>query len=1034
MLNIFHVSDLHFTAQPRGRVRDAAVAAVAGILKLAKDLKSQGVLGQDLCLCITGDLVQSGSPAPSDSESDFAAVQREFLQPLLDVLELDPSAVFIVPGNHEMDREAVPEANRLAAYGKKICEGDLHDDLRTKLDEYFTFVAAHGYNSVTSQNPRLALFKHGEQTVACFNGLAGAYSRAGSGDKGELFILPSEIGGTFAAIPDFSLVLLHHPLSWFSDKSGIDLKELLASRRCRLMTGHIHDQGLDWLQTQTGNLAVIQAGASAENGESNQVAVAWLPKSDSVAVRHYTFNPRAGQFDLTPSSDTKVAPQGASNFFQRSEAFFDPAILKDARKQAREDCDRELRALCGRSPDKFVCPDLVLYSEDQFSAKRVKFDSFLSDSNRRVLSGDELSGKTSFSYYCAFIANGDDSFNGIGLVIDYRALSTDRDIDALIIERLQSFGLTKAQGSYILDVGLVDLWFDNFDPDQEASLAKFNRFFQQRPSLAWSAAMRGGQRYLPSQAPSSFPKEGISYYELSEVTLPTVLTMIEEHKDGAGVERPRAVVERVFRSINNLRAPRTVFYVDSLVDMFLSDGSVEPLNRYLLIENLLSEKIRQSHKARLPNQAVDMDMLETFIGQIAHYLLENEKPYISKAEYYRLAEQFIERKGLQPKRFDPDSILHILTDSFVLRNYYGSFGFMMMSVEDYFLAKHMGRDEEFRRSVMSEEGLLTLPSVAEYYIAQNPSDRARIDQIFEIIDNFENEVWPLLSQVSETTLKSIQNAVPGSPSALQEEIIEELSEIEAPREDEVLVVSQNPQQLGKTKRLKFSTEERGAVFLQLGASILGVTRTLDQSERIEIFKRLRKVLMISLTGVPLIAQHLADGGEVKFRGTTVKADYVGKLAIPEERFYIILRGMIYNVMKHFATWAGSPSFFNASVKLREEETEELIRSALFAQNIEADLAEAIHFIPEIGKTIDSVVLKEIVIRLFLDAMTLVPLERKDEQKAIDSLVEATVEIGKPEGIKNNDMMNVYKNKLRQDYTDKIGLNTYMGKLVKPKGT
>lgn len=1034
MLNIFHVSDLHFTAQPRGTVRDAAVAAIAGILKLAEDLKSQGVLGQDLCLCITGDLVQSGSPGANGVESDFAAVQRDFLQPLLNVLEIDPSKVFIVPGNHEMDREAVSEADRLAAYGKKICEGDLQDDLRAKLGEYFNFIAAHGYNSVTQQSPRLTVFKHGEHTIACFNGLAGAYSRAGSGDKGELFILPSEIGGSFAAIPDFSLVLLHHPLSWFSDKSGIDLKELLASRRCRLMTGHIHDQGLDWLQTQNGNLAVIQAGASAESGEANQVAVAWLPPSDSAAVRHYTFNPRAGQFDLTPSSETKVAPKGASNFFQRSEAFFDPAILRDAQKKAREECGLELQALCGRLPSKFVSPDLILYSEDQFSAKRVKLESFLSNQNRRVLSGDELSGKTSFSYFCAYMSNDGEAHNKVSLVIDYRALATDREIESLVVEKLQNFGLTKSQASYILDVGLVDLWFDNFDPDQAASLAKFDGFFRGRPNLTWSAAMRGGQRYMPSQAPSSFPKEGISYYELSEVTLPTVLKMIEEHKDGAGVERPRAVVERVFRSINNLRAPRTVFYVDSLVDMFLSDGSVEPLNRYLLIENLLSEKIRQSHKARLPNQAVDMDMLETFIGQISHYLLQNEKPYISKAEYYTLAEDFIERKGLQPKRFDPESILNILTDSFVLRNYFGNFGFMMMSVEDYFLAKHMSRDEDFRKSVMSEEGLLTLPSVAEYYIAQNPSDRTRIEQIFEIIDGFENEVWPIVSQISDATLRAIQTAAPGSSSDLQDEIIDDLSEIETSEDDSVLVVSQNPQQVGKTRRLKFSAEERGAVFLQLGSSILGVTRTLDQSERIEIFKRLRKVLMISLTGVPLIAQHLADGGEVKFRGTTVKADYVGKLAVQEERFYIILRGMIYNVMKHFATWAGSPSFFNASVKLRQEETDELICSALFAQNIEADLAEAIHFIPEIEKTISSVVLKEIVIRLFLDAMTLVPLERKEEQKAIDSLVDATLGMGKPKGIKNNEMLNVYKTRLRQDYMDKIGLNTYMGKLVKPKGS
>lgn len=461
--------------------------------------------------------------------------------------------------------------------------------------------------------------------------------------------------------------------------------------------------------------------------------------------------------------------------------------------------------------------------------------------------------------------------------------------------------------------------------------------------------------------------------------------------------------------------------------MFLSDGSVEPLNRYLLIENLLSEKIRESFKLNVPNQPVDMEMLETFIGQISHFLLIHEQPYISKAEYYSLADKFIEKKGLQRKRFNPDSILKVLTDSFVLRDYDGSYGFIMVSVEDYFLAKHMGKDEVFRQSVMSPEGLLTLPSVAEYYIAQNPSDTLRISQIFEIIDAFRAEVSPLVELMKEPAMGVIKSAAPGSSSDLQNEIINLLAETET-REGEPVVISEKPKQFGK--RLKFSMEERFSVLLQLGSSILGVTRTLDQSERIEIFEKIRSLLIISFYGAPVIARHLADGGEVKLRGVAFKADYVGALAVQEDRLYIILRGMLYNIMKHFATWAGSPSFFNAAVSLRSKESDELIVASLFAQNIEADLGEAIEFIPEITKSVDSMVIKEIVIRLFMDAMTLVPLERADERKAIDRLVDVTLEVHPPSDTHNAMVIDRHKTRLRQDYADKIGLNTYIGKMVK----
>ena len=974
----------------------------------------------------------SGEQTTKYTHSDFEAVQREFLSPLLAILEIGPEQVFMVPGNHEMDRRAVPTEKQITTqrlYGGDLCEDDLQEDLRTKLNSYFNFVEKHGYNSVTNSNPRLNTFDVSGQKLVCLNGLVGSYSKPGTGDKGELFVLPSELGGILASIPKHAVVITHHPLSWFDDKCERDIMELLSSRNCRLMTGHIHKQGAHWIETSNGTLAEIQAGASAESGESNEVAIAWLPPSDSAAVRHFSFNFETGALAYTPVSSTRVIPNKAQDYFQRTEAFFDPSAVDNAREKAADECQNELATSYRRPSKEYVAPDLVIYSEDQFSGKRIKHETFLGDQNNRVISGDELSGKTSFLNFSAMRSNELRDNGKVSLTIDFRILSAGKDLEHVVTKKLKSFGLTSPQSDHFLEVGLVSLWFDNFDADNSKSVRKFFDFFSKWPRIKWTIAVRGTQRYLHSRSPAAFPDEGISYYELSEISLRTVLAMIERHEEGKEIEKPRAVVERVFRSINNLRAPRTVFYVDSLVNLFLSDGSVEPLNRYLLIENLLSERIRHAHKIHLPNQAVDMEMVETFIGLVAHFLLENEQPYLSKADYYGLVASFVERKGLQPKRFSADSILKILIDSFVLREYEDGFAFIMLSIEDYFLAKHMSRDERFRTSVMSMEGLLKLPSVAEYYIAQNPSDRIRIEQIFEIIRKFEEESWPLIESLEQSTLVAIQTALPGNPSKLQEELIDQFGEVEAD-DDATLVVSERPERIGQTKRVRFSSEERGSVFLQLGASILGVTRTLDQSDRVKIFERLRKILLISLNGVPLIAQHLADGGEVKVRGVNIKADYVGALSNDEDRFYLILRGMLYNVLQHFATWAGSPSFFNAAVKLRQYETDELIAAALFAQNIEADLNEAIQFIPEIKNSIESPILQEITLRLFVDAMSLVPLDSAEEKSAIDRLVDATIAINPPKAAQNPQRLELQKNRLRQDFREKIGLSAFVGKLVK----
>jgi Calcineurin-like phosphoesterase len=1034
MLNVFHVSDLHYTSKSDGQLRDTAAASVRSILELARSLRDNGTLVSQVCLLITGDLVQSGEIRTGEERSDFNAVQQDLLCPLLDILGIAPERVFIVPGNHELDRLAVTEDQRLLQgqiASQKICEADVQSDLRNKLLSFFQFVTTNGYCSVNMDQPRIATFDCDGQQIVCLNGLAGAYSRAGYGDKGELFVLDSELANCLAVIKRHAVVLTHHPLSWFADTCGADLKEFFSARQCRLFTGHIHDRGIDSIETEAGSFVTVQAGASAEVGTPNQVAVGWLPVSNSAAVRHFALATRSGGFVLTPANETKVAPTKSREFFERTEAFFEPSIIDNAADTAQNLSELELRAASGRGADTFVPPDISRFPEDQFSGRRTNISEIEADANYRVISGDELSGKSSLIYYLCVLRNGIGYLEGrkISIVLDYRQVEANHDIREIIIRRLIVLGLTRHQAEYVLSIGKLELFFDNFDPNASTALANFQAFFAEHSLLRWTVATRGDQLFMPSRAPTAFSKDRITYYQMSETTLPTVLRMIENHESGHSVERPRAIVEQVFRSINNLRAPRTVFYVNSMVDVFLSDASVEPLNRYLLIENLLSDRIRSAHKEALPNQPVDMEMLETFIGQIAYQLMERSEPYISKADFYGLVEGFVQRKGIQRKRFDADIVLMVLTKSFVLRDYEIGYGFMMLSIEDYFLAKHMGKDANFRSYIMSTDGLLTYPSVAEFYVAQNPSDRPRIDEILALIDEFQSEVAPLVDEIRESSVGTIQGAHPGSSLKLQDGLIERLGQIEN-ADEPTSIRFEDPKPVGRTNRIRFAAEERGAVFLQLGASILGVTRTLDQSDRVAIFKRLRGVLLTSLYSLPMIAQHLADGGEITFRGNSLKADYVGELAVQENRFYLILRGMIYNLHKNFATWSGSPSFYNAAVKLRSDEDSELVRSVLFAQNIEADLSEALAFIPDITSNVDSFILKEILVRLYMDAMTLVPLERTDVARAIDHLVEVTVELDPPKAKDQSAILN-HKMRLRQNFSERIGFSAYVGRLVKP---
>lgn len=1036
MLNVVHISDLHFTAADEGLRSDYSRGAAKAISALVENLVRNGTIGPNPILALTGDIVQKGGA--SDSEvTDFCAVNEQFVKPLIATLGIPNDRVFWVPGNHELDISAVDANDRISGY-KPCSKADVKRDLQAKLKTFLEFVEENEYSTIRANSPRISTFNVEGQQVACINGLAGAYSRPGLGDKGELFVLANEFIDELAVIDEFSVILMHHPISWFTDDCEGRLRAYFAERRCRLLTGHVHKTGLASVSTNDKSFVTIQAGASSDATSTGfSVAVAWLPKSNSAAVRHYEYDENLTKFPIARVDATRVEPTDARNFFERTEAFFDPALLPAAAEKLRIKCEERLCAQAALRPERFVPPDLMLFTEDQFSGKRVHLDKVTNDRGHVFLSGDELSGKSSLLMYLCYLANRPvpaDEVEEIGILFDVREFSHHDQFPEFVMKRLAEVGIVQSQATYLMQIGKIRGFADNFDPSNEVTMAKFVKFLTEFPKFRWTLAARGTERFMPSRVPAALAGMDVTFYQTAETTLPTVLTLIEHHDSSTNADRPRAVVQRVFQSIQNLNAPRTLFYVNSLLDIFLNDGSIEPLNRYLLIENILSEKIRDSHRDVFPGQPVDMQMLDAFIGMVAYELWNGKKALITKAELLTFAERFIERKGLQRKRFDPDKIVDVLVRSHVLREYDAGYGFIILSIEDYYLAKYMGYDQDFADLVLSPEGLLTLPAVAEYYIAQNPNDRLRIDRIFSLIDDFQQEVAPIVAEIADSARAAIRTAAPGKASSVQEELLNDLAEIDGADEPTSLTFA-DPERVGKSLRFRYSFEERGAVYLQLGASLLGVTRTLDQKDRIAIFHRLRDLILLCTEAVPMIAQHLADGHEVRVRGTTFKADYVGGLAVEDDRFYIILRGMLLNLFQNFATWAGSPSFFKAAEKLREGEDDEFVSAALFAQNIQADLQEALKFVPKVSSEIESFVLKEVIVRIYLDAMTLMPLERDEEARGIDRLVDLTAELI-PSRSSNAENQKRHKDNLRLNFSDRIGLNTYIGRRAsarRPKG-
>ena len=77
-------------------------------------------------ICFSGDLINSGDNA--DEELNIAL--EVFLQPLMDMLQLDEKSIFIVAGNHEIKRQMIVPYIETGLNATLVSEAAIDDFLK----------------------------------------------------------------------------------------------------------------------------------------------------------------------------------------------------------------------------------------------------------------------------------------------------------------------------------------------------------------------------------------------------------------------------------------------------------------------------------------------------------------------------------------------------------------------------------------------------------------------------------------------------------------------------------------------------------------------------------------------------------------------------------------------------------------------------------------------------------------------------------------------------------------------------------------
>lgn len=265
-----HLSDLH--------VRGSNSWSQDQVLEsLQRDIAERyGSHNRQILLFVTGDVSYSGKR----EEYDLAA---DLIERIRTSIGIGPPHTFVVPGNHDVDREREEDA---------FCGARAGLDRPSEVDRFFEMEAR-----------RRTLFARGAAFRSFAQGLMGrddVFTPAGFAHRAKVIVGPirvrvllldsswlaqggqSDVGRLVvgeqqvvecARTTDgeeacFTFAMMHHPFSWLVPFEQPVIENRIAENANILLRGHVHSEDLREIVVADSSLVVFTAGATFETRES----------------------------------------------------------------------------------------------------------------------------------------------------------------------------------------------------------------------------------------------------------------------------------------------------------------------------------------------------------------------------------------------------------------------------------------------------------------------------------------------------------------------------------------------------------------------------------------------------------------------------------------------------------------------------------------------------------------------------------------------------------------------------------------------
>ena len=310
-----HLSDFHFRADGDTFSQDVSINEITG--DISSRLSSEHPLQ---FVAVTGDIAFSGKP----SEYEVAA---GFFSSLACELGLGLNRIFVVPGNHDVDRDLqkyLYEGVLLKLTSQQAVDDFLGREAdRTALMERqsaFRTFQEHLFVDATASKTdeglaHVRVLDLGGLRV-CVLELNSAWLSGSNDQAGKLLIGERQMINALALAeqhrPHFMVALAHHPTEWISEFDRLSCAGRLLPRLDIFHTGHLHRHEVSIRLMPGAECLLVAAGSShaSRHYENSYNLVEFEVGTGECRVRRFEYKPGSGGFEEIPSTKHRMTMGG----------------------------------------------------------------------------------------------------------------------------------------------------------------------------------------------------------------------------------------------------------------------------------------------------------------------------------------------------------------------------------------------------------------------------------------------------------------------------------------------------------------------------------------------------------------------------------------------------------------------------------------------------------------------------------------------------------------------------------------------------